>query len=87
MAVLDETLDEIAADFPEIEALMDIHGVGVFTALLIVAEIGEPQRFPDGRKVGTYAGLTARVNQSGGHITTDTSHARVPLGYGGLWFR
>ena len=67
MANLDESLDEIAADFPEIEALMDIHGVGVFTALLIVAEIGEPQRFPDGRKVGAYAGLTARVNQSGGH--------------------
>ena len=34
-------------------------------ALLIIAEIGEPWRFEDGRKVGAYAGLTARVHQSG----------------------
>ena len=51
-----------------------MHGIGLFSALLIVAEIGEPERFTDGRKVGAYAGLTARVSQSGeschhGHIT------------------
>lgn len=63
----DEALEEIAPAFPQIEALLSIRGVGRYTALLIVAEIGEPWRFTDGRKVGAYAGLTARVNQSGGH--------------------
>ena len=28
---------------------------------------GEPERFRNGRQVGAYAGLTARVHQSGGH--------------------
>jgi len=64
---LDRVLVETAVDFPQVAALLDIRGVGLYTALLIVAEIGEPWRFADGRKVGSYAGLTARVNQSGGH--------------------
>ena len=55
-----------------------MHGVGRYSALLIVAEIGEPSRFRNGRKVGAYAGLTARVSQSGarshhGHITRQGS--------------
>ncbi len=64
---LDEALEAVAPLFPQIEALLDIRGIGRFTALLIVAEIGEPWRFANGKQVGAYAGLTARVNQSGGH--------------------
>jgi transposase len=72
--LLDEKLEELAVGFPETEALRDLHGVGRYSALLIVAEIGEPWRFRNGRKVGAYAGLTAHVSQSGerayhGHIT------------------
>ena len=78
VARLDAALAEVADAFPEIEALRDIRGIGLYTALLIVAEIGEPWRFADGRQVGAYAGLTARVNQSGdhcyhGHITRQGS--------------
>lgn len=64
---LDESLEKFAPAFPQIEALLDIRGIGRYTALLIVAEIGEPWRFANGKQVGAYAGLTARVNQSGGH--------------------
>ena len=64
---LDQALEEVAPLFPQIAALLDIRGIGRYTALLLVAEIGEPWRFADGRQVGAYAGLTARVNQSGGH--------------------
>ena len=51
-----------------------LHGIGLYSALLIIGELGEPGRFGDGRQVGAYAGLTARVSQSGeqnrhGHIT------------------
>lgn len=75
---LDAALEGVAEAFPEIEALTDIHGIGVYSALLIVAEIGEPERFGDARQVGAYAGLTARVHQSGahdyhGHITRQGS--------------
>src|ERR1019366_1785982 len=35
--------------------------------LLIVGELGEVDRFHTAKQGGAYAGLTARVNQSGGH--------------------
>jgi transposase len=49
------------------EALTEIHGIGLYSALLIVAEIGERERFRTAKQVGAYAGLTCRVHQSGGH--------------------
>ena len=49
------------------ETLTDIHGIGLYSALLIVGELGEVERFHTAKQVGAYAGLTARVNQSGGH--------------------
>ena len=78
LAMHDRLLDELASGFPEAEALTCLYGIGLYSALLIVAEIGEPWRFVDGRKVGAYAGLTARVHQSGsqnytGHITRQGS--------------
>ncbi len=65
--VLDDHLVLLAGEFPQAEALRDLHGVGLYSALLIVAEIGEVDRFRDARQVGAYAGLTARVHQSGEH--------------------
>jgi transposase len=64
---LDAALEEKAESFPQIEALSDIRGIGLYSALLIVAEIGEPERFSRPDQVGSYAGLVARVHQSGGH--------------------
>ena len=65
LAAHDRALEALAAGFPQIGALTGLFGIGLYSALLIVAEIGEPWRFEDGRKVGAYAGLTARVHQSG----------------------
>jgi len=67
LSTLDETLDGQAEAFPQAAALTELHGIGLYSALLIVAEIGEPDRFRRAGQVGSYAGLTARVNQSGGH--------------------
>jgi len=67
IAVFDAHLEAVASEFPEAEALEVLHGIGRYSALLVVAEIGEPERFRNGRQVGAYAGLTARVHQSGGH--------------------
>ena len=66
-AKLDAGLAELATQFPEVEALLDLYGIGLFSALLIVGELGETERFASDRQVGAYAGLTARVHQSGGH--------------------
>jgi transposase len=65
LAAQDRLLDELAGSFPQVKALTCLFGIGLYSALLIVAEIGEPWRFADARQVGAYAGLTARVHQSG----------------------
>ena len=62
---MDGQLLEISNHFPEVEALQVLYGIGLYSALLIIGELGEPWRFADSRKVGAYAGLTARVSQSG----------------------
>ena len=67
IAVFDEQLARCRTDFPQTEALTDIHGIGIYSALLIVAEFGEVDRFRSAKQVGAYAGLTSRVHQSGGH--------------------
>jgi len=78
LAAHDRLFDALALRFPQAEALTCLFGIGRYSALLIVAEIGEPWRFGDASKVGAYAGLTARVHQSGsqnysGHITRQGS--------------
>ena len=67
MAIFDNRLKEMRQSFPQVESLDDIHGIGLYSALLIVAEIGEVERFRTSKQVGAYTGLTSRVHQSGGH--------------------
>jgi transposase len=82
LEVLDGMLERKAAEFPEHEALTALHGVGRYTALLVIAELGDPFRFSDGRKVGAYAGLSARVSQSG----QSTRHGNISR-QGSAWLR
>jgi transposase len=67
VAILDQHIVKLHQAFPQAEALTTIHGVGLFSALLIVAELGEVERFRTAKQVGAYAGLTTRVQQSGNH--------------------
>lgn len=46
--------------------LMTIPGVGYYSALLILSEIGEVDRFPDAHHLCSYAGLTPSTRSSGG---------------------
>jgi len=55
----------MAEGSPQIEAIPNLRGVGLYTALLVVAEIGEPEQFTQAGQVSSYAGLAARVYQSG----------------------
>jgi transposase len=50
IAVFDEQLEPCRADFPQTAALTDIHGIGIYSALLIVAEFGD-ENDPRGRGV------------------------------------
>ena len=65
--IFDEQLAQCRSEFPQTDALVGLYGIGPYSALLIVAELGEVDRFRSAKQVGAYAGLTSRVHQSGGH--------------------
>jgi len=61
-------------EFPETQYLLQVHGVGVITALAFVLVIEDPGRFRRSRQVGPYLGLRPRQHESGAihkqmHIT------------------
>lgn len=63
--VMDMRLAEIAMKYKNVHLLMSIPGVGYYSALVILAEIGDISRFPTAKKLVGYAGLAPRVYQSG----------------------
>jgi transposase len=66
-AVIQDVEKEIrrrAQPDPRVEALMTIHGIGLITAMTLVAEIGDVHRFRTARKLCCWAGLTPRVRNS-----------------------
>ncbi len=64
MSGINERLEELKESYPQIEALLDIRGISLYLGLLIIEEIGDPERFQRAKQVGAYAGLTAKVSQS-----------------------
>src|SRR6266516_2570202 len=75
---LDGELRRHAKADPRVKALTALPGVGQFTALVIVAEVGDITRFPNARKLASWAGLTPTVRGSDltvrhGHISKQGS--------------
>jgi len=63
---------------PRVKILTQLPGVGPFTALVILAEIGDVSRFGSARKLASWAGLTPTVRGSDrtirhGHISKQGS--------------
>jgi transposase len=58
---------------PEVTQLMTIPGIGYYSAMTILAEIGDITRFPNPKKLCNYAGLTPRIRDSGDLII----HGRI----------
>ena len=46
--------------------LATIPGIGVYSAMIVLSEIGEVQRFPNAKALYSYAGLVPRVRESAG---------------------
>jgi transposase len=63
--ILEECLAQEAAKDERIPLLIQLPGIGLLTAITILAAIGDITRFPDARKLVGYAGLGARVHDSG----------------------
>src|SRR5437899_10089280 len=60
------TIKREAVEDESTRLLMTIPGVGYFSALLILSEIGDVNRFPDSHHLCSYAGLTPSTHSSGG---------------------
>lgn len=67
---------------PQVARLTAIPGIGVFSALLILAEIGDIARFPSAKQLVSYAGLAPGVYQS-----ADTRHSRGITRQGSRYLR
>jgi transposase len=75
---IDGELHQHAKADPRVKALRTLPGVGEFTALVMVAEIGGISRFGSARKLASWAGLTPTVRGSDlkirhGHISKQGS--------------
>ncbi len=66
IAAASRTIDDEAARSPAAQRLRTLPGIGPYSALLILAEIGDIMRFPDPKHLVSYAGLAPRVRASGG---------------------
>jgi len=67
---IEKEMTGIAAEDEEIGRLLHISGFGVITAMTVYAAIGDIGRFVEAKKLVGYAGLGARVHDSG--MTTRT---------------
>jgi transposase len=71
---LDAEVRQRAKADPRVKVLTQLPGVGPFTALVLLAEIGDITRFSSARKLASWAGLTPTVRGSDrtvhhGHIS------------------
>ena len=61
---IDSELHQHAKADPRVKVLRTLPGVGEFTALVMLAEIGDITRFGSARKLASWAGLTPTVRGS-----------------------
>lgn len=65
IARLEEAIFQIAIDDSRTLFLLQLPGVGVITAVTLLAAIGDISRFPTAKHLVGYAGMGARVHDSG----------------------
>ncbi|MDH5508258.1 MAG: IS110 family transposase [Anaerolineae bacterium] len=85
---IEAAIQQLAAEEERLPLLVQVPGISLITGMTILAAIGEIERFPSAKKLVGYAGLGARVSQSGTHYRTgritkagrkDLRHAMVEV--------
>lgn len=82
---IDEITEKIkgeVAESSQAQLLMGIPGISYYSALLILSEIGEIERFPDAKRLCSYAGLVPSIYSSG----SKTYNGRITK-QGSRWLR
>ena len=65
---IEERIAVLAVENSQVRLLMTMTGVGYFSAMLLLAEIGDISRFSSDKRLASWAGLAPRVHQSGEKI-------------------
>jgi transposase len=63
----EQRLKDLAGNDPRVKWLASIPGVGTYSAMIILSEIGEVERFSSPKALFSYAGLVPWVRESAGH--------------------
>jgi transposase len=63
----DQEMGQLAKQDVRVKWLASIPGIGVYSAMILLAEMGEVQRFSSVKALYSYAGLVPWVRQSAGH--------------------
>src|SRR5581483_445791 len=58
LSAMDVRLEALRPQYPEVEVLTELYGIGLFSAMLIVSEFGDVSRFRTAKQAGAYTGLT-----------------------------
>ena len=67
IAALDREIRKRSKASPVAQALEQIPGIGPFIAALLIAEVGDLQRFPTAKHLASYTGLVPSLYASGEH--------------------
>ena len=68
MAVIERRLTDTLRRTEQCKRLIEIPGVGLFTATAAVATIGDPTTFKSGREFASWLGLVPRQTGTGGRV-------------------
>lgn len=66
----EDLIQEYVETHPHAKLLCSLPGIASYSALIILAEIGDHRRFRNAKQLTSYAGLNPRVSQSGDRCTT-----------------
>ena len=66
IAVIDKQIAKAAKEDVNAERIQTIPGVGIITAMAVIAAMGSPNNFKNGRQFAVWLGLTPRITGTGG---------------------
>jgi transposase len=65
IASVEHQIEAVARETPVVPTLRSVPGIGLLTATALVAVVGDASRFPSGRHLASFIGLTPRESSTG----------------------